>query len=260
MVEGHSVFVSEDFRKLSTCVQAAGSLLYPFTWQHIFVPILPRTWIDYIAAPMPFVCGVHASMFDDVLEQPIEESMLFAQLDTGDIMQAGDAEGTMPTAAGARLEKAWSKLVADLSKQKISPKEFNASVRDAAIDFMCTVVGNYRMFVSDDEEGNYELDAEEMLSSIQDESVAEFVRGLQGTQMFEIWCRQRVALAKDGYPQKGMFESRISSQTPSLIGTAPISSDVTTARTLVSISRNLRDADADGDTVVTSIREHSILK
>lgn len=66
------------------CAQAAAALLYPFQWQHIFVPILPQSWIDYITAPMPFVCGVHDSMLEEVLNQPIEDSMLFMKLDTGE--------------------------------------------------------------------------------------------------------------------------------------------------------------------------------
>ena len=67
LVEGHCVFVSADFHRLGLCVQAAASLLYPFTWQHIFVPILPYSWMDYITAPMPFIFGVHSTMLDEVL-------------------------------------------------------------------------------------------------------------------------------------------------------------------------------------------------
>ena len=33
---------------------------------------------------MPFVCGVHDSMLEEVLNQPIEDSMLFMKLDTGE--------------------------------------------------------------------------------------------------------------------------------------------------------------------------------
>ena len=32
--------------------------MYPMTWQHIFIPILPMPLIDYLLAPMPFLIGV----------------------------------------------------------------------------------------------------------------------------------------------------------------------------------------------------------
>ena len=42
---------------LSDCAHALESLLYPFAWQHIYVPILVPKMIDYVCAPMPFLIG-----------------------------------------------------------------------------------------------------------------------------------------------------------------------------------------------------------
>jgi len=46
----------------SFCVQAANTLLFPMNWQHIFIPILPKTMIEYVEAPMPFLIGVPAPL------------------------------------------------------------------------------------------------------------------------------------------------------------------------------------------------------
>ena len=32
--------------------------------QHLFIPVLPSFLIDYLTAPMPFVIGVHAKLFE----------------------------------------------------------------------------------------------------------------------------------------------------------------------------------------------------
>jgi hypothetical protein len=32
-------------------------LIFPFHWEHIFIPLLPEKLIDFICAPMPFICG-----------------------------------------------------------------------------------------------------------------------------------------------------------------------------------------------------------
>lgn len=44
--------------RLSACVQAANATLFPMSWQHIFIPILPKHLVDYLLAPMPFLIGV----------------------------------------------------------------------------------------------------------------------------------------------------------------------------------------------------------
>ena len=66
ILELRLIFVSADLPKLSACVHAAIALLLPFEWQHIFVPVLPRIWLDYLTAPMPFVVGIHSSMMKEV--------------------------------------------------------------------------------------------------------------------------------------------------------------------------------------------------
>ena len=32
--------------------------------QHIFIPVLPESLVDYISAPMPYLIGVPADLFD----------------------------------------------------------------------------------------------------------------------------------------------------------------------------------------------------
>lgn len=53
--ERRIVFVSSNLDKLSSCLQASCSLLYPMIWQHIYIPILPLKLKDYLSAPMPYV-------------------------------------------------------------------------------------------------------------------------------------------------------------------------------------------------------------
>jgi hypothetical protein len=38
--------------------QAANAIIYPMSWQHIFIPVLPVQLMDYLSAPMPFLIGV----------------------------------------------------------------------------------------------------------------------------------------------------------------------------------------------------------
>jgi DENN domain-containing protein 1 len=51
--ERRIIFKSTNLDKLSSCLQAACSLLFPMHWQHIFIPLLPLKLKDYLSAPMP---------------------------------------------------------------------------------------------------------------------------------------------------------------------------------------------------------------
>lgn len=53
MAERRIIFVSNNLDKLSSCLQASCSLLFPMCWQHIFIPLLPLKLRDYLSAPMP---------------------------------------------------------------------------------------------------------------------------------------------------------------------------------------------------------------
>jgi DENN domain-containing protein 1 len=53
LAERRMIFVSSNLDKLSSCLQASCSLLFPMIWQHIYIPILPMKLKDYLSAPMP---------------------------------------------------------------------------------------------------------------------------------------------------------------------------------------------------------------
>lgn len=35
-------------------------LLFPFTWPHVYVPILPASLQHFLDAPVPYVMGLHS--------------------------------------------------------------------------------------------------------------------------------------------------------------------------------------------------------
>jgi len=63
LFERRIIFTSKKLYRLSACVQSANSILYPMNWQHIFIPVMPQSLIDYLLAPMPYLIGLHHSLF-----------------------------------------------------------------------------------------------------------------------------------------------------------------------------------------------------
>lgn len=60
LCERRIVVISSSATKLSTCVNAVTSILSQglLHWQHIFVPILPPSMFNFLAAPMPYLFGI----------------------------------------------------------------------------------------------------------------------------------------------------------------------------------------------------------
>ncbi len=79
------MFIEQCFFLITTLtyLQACVALLYPFTWQHVFIPVLPASLIDMCCAPMPFVVGVLSSYLPEVMKLPLDD-VLMVDLDQVD--------------------------------------------------------------------------------------------------------------------------------------------------------------------------------
>ncbi|CAN0058555.1 unnamed protein product, partial [Ectocarpus sp. 6 AP-2014] len=84
LCERRVLLVADKVRTLSCCVHAAMAMLYPFAWQHVFIPLLPTDMLEYVSAPMPFVIGVRTSQLESVKRQPMSEAV-FVHLDRGEL-------------------------------------------------------------------------------------------------------------------------------------------------------------------------------
>lgn len=69
LAERRIVFTSRHLDRLSACIQAANAFLYPMVWQHIFIPVLPWEFKDYLGAPMPYLIGVPKPVLEAVREE-----------------------------------------------------------------------------------------------------------------------------------------------------------------------------------------------
>jgi hypothetical protein len=57
--EGRVVLRSRHLSLLTPIVEALLSLLFPFTWQGMYIPLLPSNMLDALDAPVPFLVGVN---------------------------------------------------------------------------------------------------------------------------------------------------------------------------------------------------------
>lgn len=57
-----------------TVAECITALMFPFQWQHVYVPILPASLLHFLDAPVPYLMGLHSNGQDDrtKLELPQE--------------------------------------------------------------------------------------------------------------------------------------------------------------------------------------------
>lgn len=60
LLENQVLIRSADFHKLMVVSECITALLFPFSWQHVYVPILPASLYHFLDAPVPFIMGLHA--------------------------------------------------------------------------------------------------------------------------------------------------------------------------------------------------------
>lgn len=56
------VFYILDCQKLMIVAECITSLLFPFTWPHVYVPILPISLQNFLDAPVPFLMGKNSTI------------------------------------------------------------------------------------------------------------------------------------------------------------------------------------------------------
>ena len=61
LTERQVIFVSSQYSLLTACAEATTSLMYPLTWTHAYIPVLPKQLLAVLGAPFPFMVGVHTS-------------------------------------------------------------------------------------------------------------------------------------------------------------------------------------------------------
>ena len=62
--EKHIIFLANQGYLLFAITQGLLSLMFPFSWLHTYIPVLPLNQIDYLDSPTPYVIGVLSNKID----------------------------------------------------------------------------------------------------------------------------------------------------------------------------------------------------
>uniref|UniRef100_A0A3P8SL68 DENN domain containing 2B n=1 Tax=Amphiprion percula TaxID=161767 RepID=A0A3P8SL68_AMPPE len=192
LLERRVIFVADKLSTLSSCMHAVVALLYPFSWQHTFIPVLPASMLDIVCCPTPFLVGLLSSSLPKLKELPVEEALMVDLGTDRFIRQMDDEASLLPRKLQAALEQALEQRndIINQDSDSESDEEYNSLnslVSEAFIRFFLETIGHYSLFITQNERGERIFQREAFRKSVASKSIRRFLgvswsrRCLQGS-------------------------------------------------------------------------------
>lgn len=212
LLERRVIFIADKLSTLSKCCHAMVALLYPFTWQHTYIPVLPPSMIDIVCSPTPFLIGLLTSSLPRLKELPVEEVLVVDLVNNRFLRQMEDEDSILPRKLQAALEhilEQRNELASDKEEVSLNGKHesspLNEVVSEAFVRFFVEIMGHYSLFLIPTEREERTLQREAFRKSVSSKSLRRFLEVFMETQMFGGFIQER-ELRKQGV--KGLFEVR----------------------------------------------------
>ncbi|KAB0389878.1 hypothetical protein E2I00_012169, partial [Balaenoptera physalus] len=209
LLERRIIFVANSLSTLSKCGHAVVATLYPFTWQHTYIPVLPASMIDIVCSPTPFLIGILSCSLPQLQDLPIEEVLIVDLCADKFLQEVSDEDEILPPKLQAALIQILEERNEILAQeQKFLQAEdvtLNSLVSEAFVRFFVELVGHYSLSMTVTEHGERVFQREPFRKSHTSRSVRHFLDLFMETQMFAGFIQDR-ELRKSGV--KGLFEVR----------------------------------------------------
>uniref|UniRef100_A0A8C5D565 UDENN domain-containing protein n=1 Tax=Gouania willdenowi TaxID=441366 RepID=A0A8C5D565_GOUWI len=211
LLERRVIFVADKLSTLSNCIHAVVALLYPFSWQHTFIPVLPGSMLDIVCCPTPFLVGLLSSSLPKLKELPVEEALMVDLGTDRFIRQMDDEASLLPRKLQAALEQALEQRndIINQDSDSESDEEYNSLnslVSEAFLRFFLETMGHYSLFITQNERGERVFQREAFRKSVASKSIRRFLGVFMESQMFAGFIQDR-ELRKTR--AKGLFEQRV---------------------------------------------------
>ncbi|KAI4082085.1 DENN domain containing 2C [Homo sapiens] len=207
LLERRVIFVANSLSTLSKCGHAVVATLYPFTWQHTYIPVLPASMIDIVCSPTPFLIGILSCSLPQLQDLPIEEVLIVDLCADKFLQEVSDEDEILPPKLQAALMQILEERNEILTQEQNFSQDvtLNSLVSEAFVRFFVELVGHYSLNMTVTERGERVFQREPFRKSHTSRSVRHFLDLFMETQMFAGFIQDR-ELRKSGV--KGLFEIR----------------------------------------------------
>ncbi|CAL4065623.1 unnamed protein product, partial [Meganyctiphanes norvegica] len=199
LFERRIIVTSKRLSRLSACVQAANSVIYPMQWQHIFIPVLPEHLVDYLLAPMPFLIGVSSNLITKVNSEDIGDAVVL------------DADNNQVRTPFDDLDALPEDVVHSLKRNLKNPNTMlGDSVARAFLRALVQLIGNYREALQFREEDRLITFNRDKFISSRPSDFQPFVEKMLDLQIFQQFIEDRLDQLNRGRQTSDEFELEVS--------------------------------------------------
>ncbi|CAL1680904.1 unnamed protein product [Lasius platythorax] len=194
LYERRIIFISKRLSRLSACVQACNALIYPMIWQHIYIPVLPLSLIDYLLAPMPFLIGVPTLTLQKVPKSDLGEVVIL------------DADNNMIESPFQDLESLPQDVVTNLKKALRNRSTLlGDGVSRAFLRALVQLTAGYREALTLQQGERITFNQNAFVES-RPSSMQPFLRKMLELQIFQQFIEERLNMLNSGLGFSDEFE------------------------------------------------------
>ncbi|XP_075921520.1 DENN domain-containing protein 2B-like isoform X2 [Petromyzon marinus] len=208
LLERRVILVAQELSQLSRCIHAVVALLYPFSWQHTYIPVLPPSLIDTVCSPTPFIMGLQSSSLGLLDGQPMEEVLLVDLCKKKFLKKVGDEFTLLPHKLQTPLVEELRRCFERYERSGDSPSasaSLNKEVSAAFIELHLQLVGHYPHHVGT--EGRpQQFDSRQFRKALASRSTRHFLKVFVQTQAFQGFIQER---EQGCTPTQGLFEQKV---------------------------------------------------
>jgi len=215
LMERRIILCAHSLSLLTGCAHALQALLYPFEWQHVFIPVLPTSLIDFVCSPLPYMMGIHPSCIKHLEDLEMEEAVVVDLEKKKFVRKIGDETSILPSKLFQYLEHSLSSSVISSEYQKSPSRRPHPSRADEIVvntfmTFFVYLYGDYRRHLKtvNPAAGVMEFQKKDFVKSFSSKSIRRFLGAFHLTQMFENFIEQRENPAKAEMAAQSLFDRK----------------------------------------------------
>lgn len=194
--ERRIVVTSSRLARLTACVQALNSLLYPMCWQHIYIPLLPKHMKDYLSASIPFLIGVPLPILERVAQNEMDEAVIL-NADTGTVTTPFEDVSNLPYEVKDCLKKGLHSKI--MSGDTLARAHLTAIVH---------LIGGYRDALKL-RQGEKITFSDEAFLQTRPADLRYFLQQMLDLQIFRQFVNERLNLLNEGKSFSDEFEREV---------------------------------------------------
>ncbi|XP_057593359.1 DENN domain-containing protein 2D isoform X3 [Hippopotamus amphibius kiboko] len=202
VLERRIIFLAEGLSILSQCIHAAAALLYPFSWAHTYIPVVPESLLGTVCCPTPFIVGVQMRFRQEVMESPMEEVLLVNLCEGTFLMSVGDEKDILPP----KLQDDILESLGQGIKGSQNSEQINEHVSGPFVQFFVKTVGHYASYIKREANGQGCFQERAFYKALTSKANRRFVKKFVKTQLFSLFIQEA---EKSKNPPAGYFQQKI---------------------------------------------------